>query len=161
MVGSTITAGYNNADEIADKDFNNTSDGQKQRIMLARAICQQPEIIILDEPTSALDITIQVQIIKLLQSIQKKYNLSYIFISHDMRVIKAIANRIIVLRDGKIVEIGKKYDIFDNPKDKYTQQLIKASYHLEIWVILFNISIIEIYKTEKFYDSKRQNKNTV
>lgn len=108
------------------------SGGQRQRIAIARSLIINPKIIILDEPTSALDITIQSQIIELLQSLQEKYRLSYIFISHDMNVIKAIADRIIVLKDGKIVEFDKKYDIFSNPKDKYTQQLINASYHLEI-----------------------------
>jgi len=108
------------------------SGGQRQRIAIARSLIINPKIIILDEPTSALDITIQSQIIELLQTLQEKYQLSYIFISHDMNVVKALANRIIVLKDGKVVEFGEKCDIFSSPKDKYTQQLINASYHLEI-----------------------------
>ena len=86
----------------------------------------EPKILILDEPTSALDVTIQNQILSLLNNLQKELDLSYIFISHDMRVIRAIANKIIVLKDGLIVEENYSKDIFNSPKSEYTKKLISS-----------------------------------
>lgn len=103
------------------------SGGQRQRIAIARALIIKPEIIVLDEPTSALDVTVQSQIIDLLKNIQKKYTVTYVFISHDMRAVQSMADRIAVMKDGKIVEIDKADKIFKQPEKEYTRQLIKAS----------------------------------
>ncbi|MDC3178668.1 dipeptide ABC transporter ATP-binding protein [Pelagibacteraceae bacterium] len=114
---------YENTIEKYPHEF---SGGQRQRIAIARALILEPKILILDEPTSALDVTIQNQILSLLNSLQKQLGLSYIFISHDMRVIRAIANKIIVLRDGFIVEESSSEDIFISPKSEYTKKLISS-----------------------------------
>ena len=103
------------------------SGGQRQRIAISRALILNPEIVILDEPTSALDVTVQAQIIELLKKLQNKYNMTYIFISHDMRAIKSISDRIAVMKEGKIVELSETSAILFNPQKKYTKELIRAS----------------------------------
>ena len=103
------------------------SGGQRQRIALARALILKPKIIILDEPTSALDVSIQNQILELLQNLQNKYSLSYIFISHDINVIRAVSDKIIVLKNGKIIESGNANKIFTDPKNDYTKKLLSSS----------------------------------
>lgn len=103
------------------------SGGQRQRIAIARAIILQPKLIILDEPTSALDRTVQKQIIDLLRQLQKKHKLSYLFISHDLAVVKALCHRMIVMQGGQLVEQGAVADIFAAPKADYTQQLLNAA----------------------------------
>ncbi|MBR8316915.1 ABC transporter ATP-binding protein [Burkholderia dolosa] len=102
------------------------SGGQRQRIAIARALVLEPRILILDEPTSALDVSIQQQVLKLLANLQQKYNLGYVFISHDLEVIGAMAHRVAVMQGGAIVESGDVADIFEKPSHPYTQKLLKA-----------------------------------
>lgn len=104
------------------------SGGQRQRIGIARAIALNPKFILLDEPTSALDLSVQSQIIDLLKKLQKERGISYIFISHDLRVMRAIAHDIAVMKDGEIIEYAPTKEIFEQPQSEYTQQLIKASF---------------------------------
>tara|TARA_B100000029_G_scaffold501911_2_gene576260 strand:- start:424 stop:918 length:495 start_codon:yes stop_codon:yes gene_type:complete len=108
------------------------SGGQRQRIALARAIILQPKLVILDEPTSALDRTVQAQIIDLLRQLQQQKNLAYLFISHDLKVIRALSHKIIVLQKGRVVEQGQTQHIFNDPQDDYTKALLSAAYDLEI-----------------------------
>ena len=106
------------------------SGGQRQRIAIARALVLQPEIIILDEPTSALDRSVQAQVVDLLRDLQSKHGFSYIFISHDLKVVRALAHDIMVLKAGEVVEMGAATDIYANPKTEYTQELISAAFDL-------------------------------
>ena len=114
-------------EDVLDKYPHEFSGGQRQRIAIARALILEPKILVLDEPTSALDVTIQAQIIDLLQKIQKDKGLSYIFISHDMKAVRAMSDRIAVMKDGKFVEMGSKEQIFEHPHEEYTKALIEAS----------------------------------
>ena len=104
------------------------SGGQRQRIAIARALILNPELIILDEPTSALDMTVQSQIVDLLLNLQEKKNLTYIFISHDLKIIKALSDKILVMKSGNIVEFEAKKKIFSKPKDPYTKRLLNSAY---------------------------------
>jgi microcin C transport system ATP-binding protein len=104
------------------------SGGQRQRISIARAMILKPKFVVLDEPTSALDLTIQSQIIELLKNLQKTHKLSYMFISHDLRVVKAIAHNIVVMYQGKIVEQGETRTLFNAPQQEYTKKLIDAAF---------------------------------
>jgi microcin C transport system ATP-binding protein len=107
------------------------SGGQRQRISIARALILKPKLIVLDEPTSALDMSVQAQIVDLLRDLQAKHNLAYLFISHDLRVIRAMADRVIVLKDGHMVEEGPVEQIFEQPRQAYTQALLRAALHQE------------------------------
>ena len=107
------------------------SGGQRQRIAIARAMILQPKVLMLDEPTSALDRAVQVQVIDLLRNLQATHGLSYLFISHDLKVVRAMANRIIVMQAGKAVEIGDAQAIFDSPQHAYTKELLSAAYSVK------------------------------
>ncbi|MGE3144878.1 MAG: ABC transporter ATP-binding protein [Pseudorhodoplanes sp.] len=107
------------------------SGGQRQRIAVARAIVLEPTFVVLDEPTSALDMLIQSQIVDLLRDLQKRRNLTYLFISHDLRVVAALASRLIVMRNGRVVEEGMASEIFRNPQQAYTRALFAAAFNLE------------------------------
>ncbi|MCU0802999.1 MAG: dipeptide ABC transporter ATP-binding protein, partial [Rhodobacteraceae bacterium] len=104
------------------------SGGQRQRIAIARAMILEPKLVILDEPTSALDMTVQVQIVDLLRRLQARKGLAYLFISHDLRVIRALSHRVIVMRDGDIVEQGAAADLFAAPQTAYTRALMQAAF---------------------------------
>ena len=102
------------------------SGGQKQRVAIARALATEPKVLILDEPTSALDVIVQSKVLNLLLDIKKKFDLTYIFITHDLSVVKNIANKVVVMNKGKIEETGETIEIFQNPKSEYTKTLIRA-----------------------------------
>jgi len=107
------------------------SGGQRQRIAVARAIVLEPTFIVLDEPTSALDMLIQAQMVDLLRDLQKRRNLTYLFISHDLRVVAALASRLLVMRHGQVIEAGEAAELFRNPKSDYTRALFAAAFNLE------------------------------
>jgi microcin C transport system ATP-binding protein len=107
------------------------SGGQRQRIAVARAIVLEPTFVMLDEPTSALDMLIQAQIVDLLRDLQKRRDLTYLFISHDLRVVAALASRVVVMRAGKVVEEGAAEDLFKRPQTAYTRALFAAAFNIE------------------------------
>ncbi len=107
------------------------SGGQRQRIAIARALVLKPKLIVLDEPTSALDMSVQAQIVDLLRDLQQRHKLAYIFISHDLRVIRALADEVVVMKEGKIVEQGPANRLFDRPQQDYTKALMAAAFSLE------------------------------
>jgi ABC-type microcin C transport system duplicated ATPase subunit YejF len=107
------------------------SGGQRQRIAIARALVLKPRLIVLDEPTSALDMSVQAQIVDLLRDLQTRHKLAYLFISHDLKVVRALADEVLVLRHGKVVERGSAQQIFERPQTPYTQALIAAAFNLE------------------------------
>jgi microcin C transport system ATP-binding protein len=116
---------------LRDRYPHEFSGGQRQRIAIARALVLEPKFLILDEPTSALDVSVQAQIVDLLRELQRKHKLAYLFISHDLKVVRALANSIIVLRHGKVVEQGPARTVFAKPKTDYTKALLAAAFELQ------------------------------
>ena len=111
------------------------SGGQRQRIAIARAMILRPKLVVLDEPTSALDMTVQVQIVKLLRDLQKKYGLAYLFISHDLKVVRALSHKVIVMKQGDAVEVGNAEDVFTNPQTEYTKTLLAAALDAKVGAV--------------------------
>jgi microcin C transport system ATP-binding protein len=107
------------------------SGGQRQRIAIARAMALNPRFVVLDEPTSALDMSVQAQIVDLLRDLQKRHGLAYMFISHDLKVVRALATDLVVMRHGKVIEAGDARAIFAAPKDDYTRALFAAAFRIE------------------------------
>ena len=114
--------------EAMDRYPHEFSGGQRQRIAVARAMILKPKLVVLDEPTSALDMTVQTQIIDMLRGLQKKYDLAYIFISHDLKVVRALSHRVLVMRKGEVVEQGNAADVIDAPSHEYTRELMAAAF---------------------------------
>ena len=117
--------------QMQDRYPHEFSGGQRQRIAIARALVLRPKFIVLDEPTSALDMSVQAQIVELLRDLQKRHNLAYLFISHDLKVVRAVSHDIIVMKAGKVVEFGPASQILDAPKQPYTQALMAAAFDLK------------------------------
>ena len=113
--------------DVMDRFPNEFSGGQRQRIAIARAIVTRPQFILLDEPTSALDLSIQAQLIDLLRDLRRKHHLSYLFISHDLKVVRALCHNVIVVQHGRVVEQGPTAEIMENPQTEYTKRLVSAS----------------------------------
>ncbi len=118
--------------DVLDRYPHEFSGGQRQRIAIARALILNPDLVVLDEPTSALDLSVQAQIVALLRDLQARHGLTYIFISHDLKVVRALANDLLVMRHGKVVEAGSASEVFDNPREDYTRQLINAALDVDI-----------------------------
>ncbi len=117
--------------EMQERYPHEFSGGQRQRIAIARALVLKPKFIVLDEPTSALDMSVQAQIVELLRDLQQKHDLAYMFISHDLKVVRAVSHEIIVMKEGRMVEAGPAAQVIDNPKEPYTQALMAAAFKME------------------------------
>ena len=129
---ANIACGFHASDPLTmDRFPHEFSGGQRQRIAIARAMALKPRFVVLDEPTSALDKTVQAQIVELLLQLQAAHDLAYLFISHDLKVVRALASELIVMKEGLVVEQGPTQEIFAAPKEDYTKALIAAAFDLD------------------------------
>jgi len=117
---------------LLDRLPHELSGGQRQRVAIARAMILKPELVVLDEPTSALDLSVQAQIVDLLRELQSHHNIAFLFISHDMRVVRAMSHYLIVMRAGKVVEEGPSMEVFADPRESYTRTLMAAALNLDV-----------------------------
>jgi microcin C transport system ATP-binding protein len=117
--------------DMTDRYPHEFSGGQRQRIAIARVMVLKPALVVLDEPTSALDMSVQAQIVALLRELRERHNLAYLFISHDLKVVRALAHRVVVLKEGRVVEEGTTDEIFSHPREEYTQALMQAAFDLD------------------------------
>jgi microcin C transport system ATP-binding protein len=123
-VGLDAAAGVHDVLQRYPHEF---SGGQRQRIAIVRAVVLRPEVLVLDEPTSALDVSVQQQVLGLLAELQRHYGMSYVFISHDLAVVRAMSHRVLVMKDGDVIEEGEAEALFDSPRESYTQALLAAA----------------------------------
>ena len=122
-----LTTEPSQADDWLDRYPHEFSGGQRQRLAIARALIVQPSLLVLDEPTSALDVTVQQQVLALLQRLQRERGLSYLLITHDIAVIRAMAHEVLVLKDGQVLEHGDVAQVLNHPSNPYTQALVRAA----------------------------------
>ncbi|GBD42456.1 Oligopeptide transport ATP-binding protein OppF [bacterium HR39] len=118
--------------EAMDRYPHEFSGGQRQRIAIARAMVLEPRFLVLDEPTSALDLSVQAQVVRLLRELQERRGVAYLFISHDLRVVRALAHEVMVMRRGVVVEAGPAEEIFERPRHPYTRALLRAAFDIEL-----------------------------